>query len=126
MNRTILIFLLTVLLAASVESSPRRFVGGLSAEEKRQAEQIPVSSSSLPDDGYQVLGPVEGQSCQATYDDIYTASEADAVQELKRATLKKGGDAVMESSCQAYGANEAGDGCFRSYVCRGIAVRKQP
>ncbi len=100
-----------------------RFVTGLSAEERALAAQLPVYREELPQGSYERVGTVHGYSCQITYDDGYRVSKDNAIEELQRATLKKGATAVMEVTCEHLGRRQGTRGCYRSIVCHGIAVQ---
>ena len=100
-----------------------RFVSGLSAEERALAASLPVHRERLPEGSYQLVGPVEGLSCQITFDEKSRISEEHAIDELRRATVSAGGDAVMEVSCEHFGRRQGTRSCYRSIVCQGIAVQ---
>ena len=102
---------------------PVRGVTGLSAEERALAAKLPVHRERLPEGSYQRIGPVNGYSCQITFDEGSRVSEDHAIRELQRATLKAGANAVMEVSCDRLGRGQGTYRCFRSIVCRGIAVQ---
>ncbi len=102
---------------------PTRFVSGLSAEERALAAQFPVYHERLPEGAYQLVGPVEGLSCQITIDDRYRVTEDNAIEELQRSTFRAGGNAVMEVSCANEDRRQSQRRCFRSILCRGIAVK---
>lgn len=103
-----------------------RFVSGLSAEQRAMAAKLPIYREELPQASYEEVGPVEGFSCQITRDDSYEVSEANALKELQRATVKAGGDAVMTVSCEQLNRGRSSRRCFRSVVCRGIAIKTGP
>ena len=108
---------------AGCDELPTRFVSGLSAEERALAAQFPVYRERLPEDSYQLVGPVEGLSCRITIDDGYRVSEDNAIEELQRATFRAGGNAVMDVSCANEDRRQSQRRCFRSILCRGIAVK---
>ena len=99
-----------------------RFVTGLSAEERALAAELPVYHEKLPEGSYQLLGPAIGFSCRTAVDDAYRPSKENAMEELKRATVKVGGDAVMEVRCNFFMQGQGTLQCFRSYECSGSAV----
>lgn len=103
-----------------------RFVHGLSAEERARAATIPLYSSASGTASHETLGPVEGLSCQITFDEGYSVSEENARQELRRAAFRAGGDAVIEVACEAFGRHQGPRACFRSVLCTGVAVRLPP
>ncbi len=118
--------MLPVIVGASLigcDSLPTRFVTGLTAEERALAARLPVYRERLSEGSYQRVGPVKGYSCQITFDDGYQVSEDNAIEELQRATVKAGANAVMEVSCEHLGRRRGTHGCFRSIVCRGVAVQ---
>ena len=104
------------------ESTPTRFVTGLSQEERAVAAQLPVYRETLPKGSYRAIGPVEGLSCQITHDDRYRVSEDNAIEELRRASFQAGANAVMAVSCEPVDRQQSTRRCFRSIVCRGTAV----
>ncbi len=99
-----------------------RFVTGLSAEERARADTLPVYFEVLPDEPHKRIGPVEGLSCQITRDDDYEATEANALKEIRRATVRVGGTAVGEVACEPLSQGQSPRRCFRSFVCRGAAL----
>ena len=99
-----------------------RFVTGLSAEERAHADTLPVYREGLPNEPHERIGPVEGLSCQITRDDDYEASEANALKEIRRATVRVGGTAVGEVVCEPLDRSQSSRRCFRSVVCRGTAL----
>lgn len=100
-----------------------RFVSGLSAEERALAARLPVHRERLPEGSYQLIGPVEGLSCQITFDEKTRISKEHAIEELQRASVSAGGDAVMEVSCEHFGRRQGTRSCYRSIVCQGMAVQ---
>ncbi|MGV6826978.1 MAG: hypothetical protein ACWA5Q_08370 [bacterium] len=124
MNKRLALTMLLTAMTTLAIASPGRFVMGLTKEQKAMADQLPVYQDANQAGQHSVLGAVQGISCMATYDDDYTPSEKDAMQELKRATLKKGGNALAEPSCQSYGVDDAKRGCFKSVICDGMAIRQ--
>lgn len=109
-------------LVAGCDSVPTRFVTGLSAEQRQMAESLPVYDVTLPEGTYQQIAPVVGVSCQLTHDDPYRVSDTNAVEELKRAAVKAGGNAIMEVQCDRMGRGQGIHRCFRSIECTGTAV----
>ena len=107
---------------AGCDELPTRFVSGLSAEERAQAAKVSVYREKLPEGSYQIVGPVKGLSCQITIDDAYRVTEHNAIEELQRATFRAGANAVMEVACVNEDRNQSKRRCFRSIVCRGVAV----
>jgi hypothetical protein len=120
-DRMLLAVIVAVL--AGCNSVSTRFVTGLSAEERARADELLVYREGEPPGRYQRIGPVEGFSCQITRDDSYQVSEDNALKELRRATVKAGGDAVAEVTCQPLDRRQSTPGCFRSVVCQGTAVK---
>jgi hypothetical protein len=100
-----------------------RFVTGLSAEERALAAKLPVYHEKLPQGSYELVGPVIGFSCRTAADDRYRPSEENAMEELKRATVKAGGNAVMEPRCEFFMQGQGTMNCFRSFECRGNAIQ---
>lgn len=111
------------ILSVGCSAVSTRFVTGLSAEERAQAAQLPVHRERLSEGTYEIVGPVKGLSCQITFDDSYRISEDNALEELKRAAFRAGGDAVMDVRCTHLGRGEGRRRCFRSIECEGTAVR---
>ena len=116
--------LLGVMAAASMgcDSMSTRFVR-VSAEERAQAAKLPVYHEALPEGSYRLVGAVKGLSCRITVDDAYRVSEANAIEELQRATLRAGGNAVMEVACERRDRRDSARRCWRSIECHGMAVR---
>ena len=116
--------LLGVIGAAAIgcDSMPTRFVH-VSAEERAQAATFPVYREALPEGSYRPVGAVKGLSCRITHDDVYRVSEANAIEELQRATLRAGGNAVMEVACERRDRRYSTRRCWRSIECHGMAVR---
>ncbi len=107
----------------SLPTVSTRFASGLSADERAQAAQIPVYRERLGEGTYQLVGPVQGLSCQITHDDDYQVSEDNAIEELQRATFKAGANAVMDVACDEFGWRQGTRSCFRSFECRGTAIK---
>ena len=116
--------LLGVMAAASIgcDSMSTRFVR-VSAEERALAAKLPVYHEALPEGSYRLVGAVKGLSCRITVDDAYRVSEANAVEELQRATLRAGGNAVMEVHCEDVDRRDSARRCWRSIECQGMAVQ---
>ncbi len=116
--------LLGVVAAASIgcDSMPTRFVH-VSAEERALAAKLPVYREALPEGSYRMVGAVKGLSCRITVDDVYRVSEANAIEELQRATLRAGGNAVMEVRCENVDQRDSARRCWRSIECHGMAVQ---
>lgn len=70
-----------------------------------------------------MVGPVSGLSCQVNPSDGFRASEDGTLDELMRAAVSAGGNAVMNIRCEALSRGEGGRNCFRSFECRGDAVK---
>jgi uncharacterized protein YbjQ (UPF0145 family) len=85
-----------------------------------------VYQEGLTEGSYKRVGPVKGYSCQITFDGGYQVSEDNAIEELQRATVMAGANAVMDVTCDHLGRRQGTHGCFRSIVCQGIAVQKVP
>ena len=100
-----------------------RFVTGLSGEQRAKAEALPVHYEALPEGSYELKGPASGLSCQIDQGDPYRVSEASAMLELKRATIRAGGNTVMGVTCETFGRGGGPRFCFQSIECRGDAVR---
>ena len=111
-----------VALFAGCEDMPTRFVD-LSAEEQAMAAQIPVYREQLPKGSFIGVQEVRGVSCEAGADEGYRASEKDAIEELQRATVAAGGNAVMGVICESSDQNRGDRTCFRSFICSGTAVK---
>ena len=99
---------------------------GLSAEERALAAKLPVYKEKLSEGSYELVGPVIGFSCRTAVDDRHRPSEENAMEELKRATVKAGGNAVMEGRCEFFLQDQGTMRCFRSFECRGTAVEITP
>jgi len=100
-----------------------RFVSGLSAEERALAAKLPVYEEKLPEGSYKLVEPVIGFSCRTAPDDMYRPSEENAMEELKRAAFKVGGNAVMDARCEFFLQGQGTMRCFRSHECRGSAIK---
>lgn len=107
---------------SACDSVSTRFVTGLSLEQRALAAQLPAYKERLPEGSYELLGPVSGLSCQVDVSDDFPASEDGALDELKRATIGKGGNAVMGVRCETFSRGAGGHHCFQSFECRGDAV----
>jgi uncharacterized protein YbjQ (UPF0145 family) len=105
-------------------SIPTRFASGISAEERRLAAQLPVYSEMLAPETFVLVGPVSGISCQITHDDRYRVSRENAIEELKIAALKAGGNAVMGVQCGQLQHRKGARRCFRSIECQGTAIQQ--
>lgn len=122
----LLLPVVAVMAAIGCDVLPTRFVSGLSADERSMAAQIPVYHKRLPEGFYRPVGEVQGLSCQISSSDTYRASADNAIEELQRATFRAGGNAVMDVSCDHFGQRQGNQNCFRSIVCRGMAIQSKP
>lgn len=111
------------LLLLGCNSMSTRFVTGLSGEQRAMAEALPVHYDALPEGSYELVGPASGLSCQIDQGDPYRISEESALLELKRATIRAGGNSVMAVTCETFGRGAGPRFCFQSIECRGDAVR---
>ena len=111
-------------LLASCDKMSTRFVSGLSAEERAQAAKLPIYRGQPPEGAYRTIGPVEGLSCRITHDDAFQVSEENAIEELQRAAFRAGASAVTDVDCAREDRNQSARRCFRSIICRGVAVRR--
>lgn len=121
--KSLAVVLLCASLFGCMPPTSTRYVTGLSPHDRLLAEGLPVYPDSLPEGAYVLLGPVTGLSCRIDEDDVYRVSEENAKEELKRATISVGADAVMGVQCQTYGRDEGPRRCFDSIECRGEAVK---
>ena len=103
-----------------------RNVTMLSAEQRAQAAKLPVHTDTLPLGTYESVEAVRGLSCQVNTSDGNRVSETQAMEELKRASVRAGGNAVMNVVCDEYGRGQGRHNCFRAVECRGDAVQMQP
>lgn len=122
---SVLLLLIGVVLIGC-NSVSTRFVTGLSAEERALAAELPVYEEKLPEGSYKLVEPVISFSCRIAPDDMYRPSEENAMEELKRAAFKVGGNAVMEVRCDFFMQGQGTLRCFRSYECSGSAVEITP
>lgn len=116
--------LLTVLALVGCGGVSTRFVTGLTAEQRAAADVLPVYEDSLAEGAYTDLGEVRGLSCQVTADSQFRATEDNALTELKRATVKAGGDAVMAVRCSRLARGQNRSNCFNAIECVGIAITR--
>jgi hypothetical protein len=118
--------LLLVISAAlsGCDSIPTRFASGLSAEDRRLAARLPVYSEMLAPETFVLVGPVSGISCQITHDDGYRVSRENAIEELRIAALKAGGNAAMGVRCGQLQHRQGARRCFRSIECQGSAIQQ--
>lgn len=119
------LLLLTASLAGCFSVTTRN-VTMLSAEQRAQAARLPVHAATLPPGTYDSVGAVRGLSCQVNVADGNRASEKQAMEELRRASVRAGGDAVMNVVCDAYERGQGRHNCFRAVECRGEAVQTIP
>jgi len=68
-----------------------------------------------------VLVKVEGTSCKVGAHDP-DPTELDAMEQLKLWTLRNGGNAVVDTTCEAGGV-DFGKNCFASITCSGLALQ---
>ena len=116
------LILLSVWLGGCLPVSTRH-VTMLSAEERAQAAQLPVHTAGLPTGSSAMVESVRGLSCRVNQADGTRVSEAQALEELRRAAFRAGGDAVINLVCAEYGRGQGPHNCVSSVECRGDAVR---
>ena len=119
------LLLSSVFLAGCISVTTRN-VTMLSAEQRAQAAQLPVHVDALPPGTYESVEAVRGLSCQVNSSDGNRVSEAQAMEELRRASVRAGGNAVMNVVCGEYGRGQGRHNCFRAVECRGDAVQTKP
>jgi hypothetical protein len=117
------ILVLACILVLGCESMSARFVTGVSGEQRAMAAALPVHYDALPEGSYELVGPANGLSCQIDQGDPYRVSEQSALLELKRATIRAGGNSVMAVNCEKFESGAGPRFCFQSIECRGDAVR---
>lgn len=128
-GKSLVLRLSLLLLSASLAgciSVTTRNVTMLSAEQRAQAARLPVHAAALPPDTYDSVGAVRGLSCQVNMADGNRASEKQAMEELKRASVRAGGNAVMNVVCDGYERGQGRHNCFRAVECHGDAVQTIP
>ena len=123
--RRILLLVLVIVLGGCLPVTTRH-VTVLSAEQRAQAASLPVHTGSLPAGTHASVGEVRGLSCQVNQADSNRVSEAQAMEELRRASVRAGGDAVMNVVCGEYVRGQGRHNCVRAVECRGEAVRMAP
>ena len=101
-----------------------RFVTGLTSEQRAAAEVLPVYEDSPTEGTYTGLGEVRGLSCQVTAESQFRPTKDNAMTELKRATVKEGGDGVMAVRCNRLVRGQNQSNCFSAFECTGIAIRR--
>jgi uncharacterized protein YbjQ (UPF0145 family) len=121
MVRAVFLGLLIALLTAC-SSVSTRFVTGLTAEQRAAAAALPVYDTLPAGLRYQPVGEVEGLSCQTRSKEAFRASEAGAMEELRRAAVRDGGNALTGVSCTSLNRGQQGSNCFRAFQCRGLAI----
>lgn len=110
--------------ACSKPTISTRFQTGLSAQQRTMAAELPIYRDTLAEGTYRLVQPVSGLSCQVSADERYRASEENAIEELRRAAIAAGGNAVMELECVQSESRRGPRNCFRSFECRGKAIRR--
>ncbi len=121
-----ILLLFTGAFLAGCISVTTRNVTMLSAEQRAQEAKLPVHTDTLPIGTYEFIEAVTGLSCQVNLSDSNRVSEAQAMEELRRASVRVGGNAVMNVVCDEYGRGQGRHNCFRAVECRGAAVQTKP
>jgi hypothetical protein len=83
-----------------------------------------VHEGTLNEGTYSRIGEVRGLSCQTRSKSAYRASKEDALSELRRATVREGGTAVMKVRCVELEWGQSQSNCFEAFECRGMAVTR--
>lgn len=120
-HKLLLLVVAALTLPACLQVSTR-FVPLTTAEERAAAAKLPVHEERLAPGTYEALGDVRGLSCQMRSKDAYQASSEGALAELKRATVRQGGTAVMGVRCAPLVRGQNRTNCFRAFECTGTAV----
>jgi len=90
-------------------------------EDRALASVRLVSRSQVDPKHVKVLLKVEGTSCKVGLHDP-EPSEEDAMTQLKLWTVRNGGNAVVDTACEAGGV-DFGKNCFASITCTGLALQ---
>lgn len=121
-RKTILVLVLVFGLSGCGSFLPIRNLDNVPQETKEAALSLPlVRSADLPPGSFDLLGPVEGHSCQNQLLDK-PASKLDAELRMKVEAFELGARAILDATCNALGTNY-GTNCWHSFSCSGHAVR---
>ena len=82
-----------------------------------------VILQDAPDRPYEVLGTVNGLSCNRNKYQAPDISDRDAMEGLKLRAAKLGADAVINTFCQKNSDTDWRNNCWSSVKCIGDAVR---
>ena len=90
-------------------------------EETHAVEAVRIVARSQVDPKHvTVLSKVEGTSCKVGAHDP-DPTEKDAMSQLELWTVRNGGNAVVDTACEAGGV-DFGKNCFATITCTGLAL----
>lgn len=78
-----------------------------------------------PEQLFQVLGEVNGLSCNRNAYQAQDVSESEALEGVRIKAVMLGGDAVIHTLCQKNSDTDWGNNCWASVKCIGDAVKLQ-
>jgi hypothetical protein len=102
-------------------ANPR--IEDLSSADRAKAASIQVfQGAPTPNRNYEIIGPVNGLSCNRNKYQAQDISDGEALQGVKLNAVRLGADAVINTFCQTNSDTDWGNNCWASVKCIGDAV----
>ena len=101
-------------------SNPR--IEDLSSADRSKAASIQIFQAA-PERPYDVIGTVDGLSCNRNKYQAQDVSDGEALQAVKIKAARMGADAVTNTFCQKNSDTDWRNNCWASVKCVGDAVR---
>lgn len=92
------------------------------ARENLSSMEIYRSTADLPQESYEVITSIEGLSCKRNAYSSSSASESEALSNLKIRAAKQNADAVANVICQRKRGADWKNNCWSTVVCAGDAI----
>lgn len=107
-------------IAAGCASNPR--IDNLSSEDRARVSQVQIFKGQ-PAKPFQLLGQVDGLSCNRNKYQAQDVSESEALEGVRIKAVMLGGDAVINALCQKNSDTDWVNNCWASVKCIGDAVK---
>lgn len=114
------IFLMLPLLLISCMTNPR--IENISSAQRSKLNKIEVHKADI-DRPYEIIGEVDGLSCNRNKYQAQDVSYDEALQGVKLKAVMLGADAVINTFCQKNSDTDWTNNCWASVKCIGDAIQ---
>ncbi len=101
-------------------SDPR--IENLSSADRAMVSKVQIFKGE-PSQQFEILGQVDGLSCNRNKYEAQDVSESEAIEGVKIKTVLLGGDAAINTLCQKNSDTDWINNCWASVKCIGDAVK---